>query len=286
MKRMAMVIVGATLVLAGQPAAAQTQRQEKAQPQSGAQNSSAVSEKEDAFMARLARLYPVEPLTAKQQARLPEARAVIDKMLPPGAMQKVMDSMFNRILRPLMQSEFDDPRADIARRLGMSKDKLALDPQQTREVATIIDPAWKDRSEALSSVISQTMRQVMAKLEPSMRKAMSEIYAVHFDSKQLADLDTFFSTPTGVAYATEMMTISSDPRMMGMMMRDMPTMMGSFKDIGQRMTAATADLPKPRTYAQLTEAQRDKLAGLTGLSQAELKARLGADSPATGSHPK
>ena len=113
--------------------------------------------------------------------------------------------------------------------------------------------------------------RMMTAMEPVMREAMSQLYAINFDTGELADIDAFFSTESGAAYARKSFTMASDPRMTAMMMQAMPGMMGSFAEIEADMAGAVADLPPVRTYADLDAAQRARLAELTGLEQAAIE---------------
>ena len=112
------------------------------------------------------------------------------------------------------------------------------------------------------------MGKMMTATEPVMREAMSQLYAINFDTRELADIDAFFSTESGAAYARKSFTMASDPRMTGAMMQAMPEMMGSFAEIEADMAAAVADLPPVRTYADLDAAQRARLAERSGLEEA------------------
>lgn len=104
-----------------------------------------------------------------------------------------------------------------------------------------------------------------------MRSAMSELYAVYFDAGELADIDAFFSTPSGASYARQSFRMSSDPRMVGAMMQEMPTMMGAFMEMGEEMKQATANLPQKRSWADLDASQRARLSELTGYAEEDLE---------------
>ena len=50
----------------------------------------------------------------------------------------------------------------------------------------------------------------------------------------------------------------------------MPAIMKAMPEIMQKVSAATADLPKPRKLEELSTAERKKLAQLLGVSEADL----------------
>jgi hypothetical protein len=86
-------------------------------------------------------------------------------------------------------------------------------------------------------------------------------------------LNRFFATPTGSEYASNSMTLFMDPAVMGRMQALLPQIMRQMPAMIQKMTAATANLPKPRRYSDLTAAERAQLARLLGLSEADLAGR-------------
>jgi hypothetical protein len=65
--------------------------------------------------------------------------------------------------------------------------------------------------------------------------------------------------------------MSSDPRLVGAMLQGLPTMMEPLSEMESEMKAAVAAVPAPRSYAELTDAQRGRLAELTGFDQSEIE---------------
>jgi hypothetical protein len=236
----------------------------------------------DDALAAMAGLFEAEPLTAEQEARLPAAQAIIEKILPPGTLQEVMGSMFNRILDPLMALAAQPSEAAAANQLGVDAELIELDAEQSAEVLALLDPAWRERQERTMAVTQGAMGRMMTAMEPVMRTAMAELYAVNFDARELADIDVFFSTETGAAYARKSYAMSSDPRLMGALMGSLPEMMGSFAEMETELAAAVADLPPPRGYAELGQGDRARLGEITGLDPAEIEAGMARVAEANG----
>ena len=57
-------------------------------------------------------------------------------------------------------------------------------------------------------------------------------------------------------------------------MESLPVIMGSIGELETEMEAAVADLPEPRTFAQLSADERTRLAELLGWSVEELEANM------------
>ncbi|QIG54367.1 DUF2059 domain-containing protein [Altererythrobacter sp. BO-6] len=218
----------------------------------------------------LARMFQAEPLTAEQEARLPLATSVIEKMIPPGTLGETMGGMFERIMNPIMEAVASDPGSDVARQLGVGRGDLDVSDADLAVLATILDPAGEERRKREAALLPQIMQTMMEVLEPTMRKAMIQAYAVHFDEAELVDIDAFFSTPSGLAFARKSFTMSSDPRILGASLEAMPQMMASFGEIERKMKAATADLPAPRSYGDLSMAERKRIETITGFDQQQI----------------
>ncbi|MFZ9394716.1 MAG: DUF2059 domain-containing protein [Erythrobacter sp.] len=245
-----------------------------------AQDAGATQRADETTLAAMAKMFAVEPLTAEQQARLPQATRIIDKMIPPGTMGEMMGSLFDGMMAPIMEMANSAPRGEVARQLGQPAEALDMSDQQLAEAADILDPVRGERNARVSQVMPRLMRGLMEVMEPSMRKAMTEVYAVHFSPRELADIEAFFSTESGLSFARKSFSMSADPRILAGTMEAMPAMMESFAGMEKQIADATADLPPERSYAQLSAADRARLSALTGMSQAELQSSMAAAAEA------
>ena len=130
---------------------------------------------------------------------------------------------------------------------------------------TILDPAFEARQAATMPVLMGGIAEVVAAEEPSLREGMAEAYAARFSLKELADIEAFFATPSGAAYAGSMMALSTDPAIMARAQAMVPKMTAAMPALIAKASAAAAGLPPPRRYEQLTDAERAELARLLGV---------------------
>ena len=269
----------AALALLPQPLAAQDMADETAPAEAAAEGEAAVEGTGDPMadaMGMLGKMFPAEPLTADQEARLPQATRIITRMIPEGTLGDMMGGMFDKLMNPMMAA-FDAPAsATVQKGIGVSPAAVGLTEEQTAEIAALLDPAYAERHAREMSVMPTMMREMMTVMEPTMRKAMSELYAIHFSQKELDDIEAFFQTESGTAYARKSFTMSSDPRILSASMEAMPQMMGAFADIEKKIEAATADLPPKRSFDELSKADKAKIAELTGYSIKEIEENLKA----------
>ena len=226
-------------------------------------------------MADLAKMmggiFQTEPLTAEEEARLPQAEALVGTMMPEGFYGTMMSDMMDKIMRPMM-SMFTQPKFVLAGRLEIDEERIdALDEEQRAELASLLDPGYAERADAIIAVMTDKMGGAFSVMEKPMRKGLSKAYAVRFDENQLADIAAFFATPTGEIYAREQMALFADPQVMQSSMQALPAIMGSFGDMETAITEAMATLPAERSYADLTEAQRARMAELLGVDATALE---------------
>ncbi len=227
-------------------------------------------------MAMLGNLFQVEPLTAEQEARLPLATQIVGKMIPEGSMAEMMGSMFDDMLGPLMDMGGAAGTSTVAENLGVTPFDLDLSDEQTVELANLFDTAWEERQQRTADMFPQLMGEVMSAMEPSMRKAMSELYAINFSDQELTEIDTFFSTETGASFARKSFTMASDPRVMGASMEAMPAIIGMIGSMEERIAESTADLPEARAFGDLSEAEKARITELTGFTPEDIEANLEA----------
>lgn len=252
----------ATLALAPQPLAAQETAPEA-----------------EAMGAMAGMFGKAEPLTAEQQARMPAAEQVVARIFPPGTYAKMMNETMKPMMDNVMGSFMDVPIAEIAKLSGLPAEQIPPMGQGTlREVASILDPAFEERTRLISGVTMQLVSDVMADIEPSFRAGLARAYAVRFTDAELTDLAAYFSTPTGAKYAGESMLINTDPQVMATMNDMVPAMMRMMPEMMAKAKEAEAKLPPRRTFSDLTPEEQVRLAELLGVSPDDLR----ASEPAAG----
>lgn len=258
----------AALALAAPPLAAQ-------EVAPGAEQSEA-DEMQQA-MAMLSGMFPVGPLTPEQEARLPQAQRIIERMIPEGTMAEMTGSMYDKMLGPIMEVGGSPATNTVTAGTGLSIYDLDLTPEQTEELAALFDPVWAERQKREMAMFPGVMAEMMNAMEPGMRKVMSELYAINFTAQELSQIEAFFLTETGASFARKSFTMSSDPRIISATMESMPAMMGTIGSLEQKIAEASADLPAKRTFANLSAKEKARVAELIGLTIEEIEAQVAAE---------
>jgi hypothetical protein len=219
-------------------------------------------------------LFTSEPLTPEQEARVPAAEQLVAKIVPAGTIGEMMDKVMGGVLAPMLAGTPKPAAAALARQIGTEAFVSDLTEEQAGELASLFDPAWAERQQREVGIFPELVKDMVALIEPSMRKAMSELYAIRFSASELAEIDAFFSTGTGGRYARESFLMSSDPRIMAASMEAVPTLMGSMGDMEKRMAESVADLPAVRSFGDLSPEERARVAQMTGLTVEDIEANL------------
>ncbi len=222
------------------------------------------------------------PAAPPSSADLALGTDIAAKLLPDGTYQRIMSRTMATIMDSITNQMTEMPLAPFLKSAGVpASDTSKLGHATIKQIMDIVDPAYHERMQAIMPAIMSEMGKIMTQFEPDMRKGLAQAYAARFSGAQLGDIDRFLNTPSGLAFAAQNMTISSDPAVMQKMQAFMPTLMKSMPSIMEKAMASVANLPKPKTYATLSDADRVKLAQLLGAPADRLNKTF--DNAAVGS---
>lgn len=222
-------------------------------------------------------LFPAEPLTAEQEARLPAAQALAAKVVPEGVYSQLIDDTLQVLMGPMMQMLSSDGMgaATLSLRLGVPQEDLAtLSQAELKEITALLDPAFQQRREAAMTAMMVPLRDIMVAVEPKLHSGIARAYAIRFDPAELNAIGTFFATPAGMRFAGELLPLFSDPQVMSASMEMLPQIMERMPEMTKAITDAMAALPPQRAFADLSPAKRARLAALLNTDQATLKTSM------------
>jgi hypothetical protein len=170
-------------------------------------------------------------------ARLAVADKVVVKLVPQGTYLRMMRDAFPQMMDAMIARMSGMTAADLG-----EKDKSGKTLEQ---LAAEKDPAFRERMTILTRVMGEEMGKLMDGLEPRVRVALGKSFARRFTLQQLNDLDAFFATPSGSAFAKDYLLTFMDPEMMQEMSAATPEIMRAMPAIMQRVEKETAHLPPP-----------------------------------------
>lgn len=177
---------------------------------------------------------PTTTTAAPDPARLAVAQKVVAKLVPQGVYLRMMRDAYPQMMEAM-----------IAQMSGISAEQLGEEGKgkTLEQAAAEKDPAFRERMKIMTRVMGEEMGKLMDKLEPRVRAALGKSFARRFTLQQLNDLDGFFATPSGTAFAKDYLLTFMDPEMMQEMSAAAPEMMRAMPAIMERVEKETAHLP-------------------------------------------
>lgn len=186
---------------------------------------------------------PVDP------ARLKLAEQTVFKLIPPGTYSKIMKDMMDSMAGGIVEQMMGMDAAMMAGMAGEEAGSEAAEAVKGKTMGDLAgekDPAFKERMDITMKVMFSEMGTLMTDMEPVVRTAMSSIYARKYSAAELADMNRFFATPSGAAFASNFMSSFTDKEMIDASFGMMPKMMEAMPAIMKKVEEATAHLPPLR----------------------------------------
>ena len=209
----------------------------------------------EAMIGFVDKLFPPQP--DPDPARLALARTSVQSLWPDGAYGKMMTSFVGGIIDRAMQLK----KSDFAQLGG--KAKPASVSANTKDLSlhdeiAAKDPYFDKRVAAIRDVVQEEVGKVSAIIDPRMREGMARAMARRFDAPQLGDINRFFATPSGHAFAGQYMLLWMDPDTIRSIFASMPEMMKLMPEMMQKIKAADEKFPKPPSTSTKTPAKETK----------------------------
>lgn len=178
-------------------------------------------------------------------ARLEVAKSTVDYLFPLGTYERMMKGTMDQMMDQMMMSMGNMRMGDLAGAGGVARSDMpeGMGEKTLAEMATEMDPHYAERTRISTKVIMDEMVNLMIGMEPAVREALTNIYARKFTVGQLTEMNSFFATDTGSAFARDYMMVFVDPEMMQSMMSMVPEMMQAMPEIMKKVEEATAHLP-------------------------------------------
>lgn len=183
---------------------------------------------------------PPAPTAAPDPARLAAAEKAVAALVPKGIYLKMMRDQFPRIMDAMMAQMMGKTAAELGVPAAPGDDGKTMG-----EAAAAADPHFQERMKIMSRVMGEEMGAVFDKLEPRVRAGLSRSFARRYTTGQLNEINVFFATPTGSAFADQYLLTFMDPEVMQEMMAATPEMMKAMPAIMAKVEKATAHLPPP-----------------------------------------
>ncbi|PHR19493.1 MAG: hypothetical protein COA41_07400 [Sphingopyxis sp.] len=178
--------------------------------------------------------------------RLAAAQVTVDYLFPLGTYQRMMKGTMDKLMDSILSQTFDRPMGETMKGYGLDDEAIEdMGDTSINDMMKARDPYFEERMRISTTVMMDEMVDVMTAMEPAIREALTNLYARKFTASQLAEMNRFFATDTGGAFARDYMMVFVDPEMMESMMGMVPEMMQAMPRIVKKVEEATAHLPPP-----------------------------------------
>ena len=188
------------------------------------------------------KMFPPQP--DPDPARLALARSAAQPMWPDGAYGKVMTDfmggMFNRVMQ-MKPSDF----AGVGPMPAKKEDSTAPANVSIHDAAAAKDPFFDKRVAAIRVALGEELTKISAVIDPRVREGLARSMARRFDARQLTEINTFFATPSGRAFANQYLQLWVDPDALRSMMGSVPELMKLMPELMQKVKAADEKFPHP-----------------------------------------
>jgi hypothetical protein len=215
---------------------------------------------------------PVATTAPGMTTGTPLASEIAGKLFPDGTYRKMLGPAMTKMLSGMTDSMTTMPIGPLLKSFGLPEEQATkLDTSTLGEIMAVTDPHYRERMSRGMDAMFSAMIPMFEKLEPDLRAGLSVSLDNRFSPAELNDLKTFFATPTGSSFASQQMMLFMDPAVMGRMQTAMPKVMEAMPKMIAAMTEATKDLPKAKTFKDLTPAERARLSQLLGIDPEKTK---------------
>lgn len=178
---------------------------------------------------------PATGSTAVDPARRAAAERTVALLVPQGIYARMMREQYPRMMEAMLTSMGGISAEDA----GGSAPGSILDAARAK------DPAFDERIRIMTKVMGDELAPIMTQVEPQVRAGLASAFARRFTVAQLADMNAFFATPSGKAFADNFLSLFADPDMLREMSKTTPLLMRAMPQIMKKVEAATAHLPPP-----------------------------------------
>ncbi len=267
------VVLAVMAALLCVPAQASQQQAEELFPDPMEEAQEALAEEMAEAFSVFGDVFEVAPLTSEQEARLPAAARMTDVAFPEGTFAIIMEDSMTPMMEAMMAATVPASTVTLAEITGLDAEEFSgAGEEALSEALSVFDPHHETRSKAMSNLVLDLMDQMFAAIEPSYREALSRAFATRFEQAEMEQLLAFFETPVGAKYAKEAFLVQYDPQMMAVMEQMGPVMAEIVPAFMESVVEFAEKYPDPRSYSELSQAERARVALLLDRSEQELEA--------------
>jgi hypothetical protein len=184
--------------------------------------------------------FPSQP--APDPLRMPLAHATALVLLPPDSLGLAVGDMMGGMVERVLNLPDSELTAGMT---GAPPLNPAAGNRTLHDSLVANDPHFDERMRLTRAAAEVEFKRYAAILAPRLRAGVARADARRFDQRQLTEINAFFATDSGRALGRNFLGLWFDPDLTRSVVAGMPDMIQLMPGSMQRITAATAHLPKP-----------------------------------------
>lgn len=173
---------------------------------------------------------PLIILPTPEPARLAIAEKIVARLYPVGTNERVVRTMMDDMVKPIVNRTLDLSLNETIALFGISDDLIPLDEEDSEEnrnkkfgdLVAEMDPKFREKMDVVFEAYSELTGLTSSPIEPALSQAMARDYARTYSLEQLNDLNVFFATATGQAFAKNFMLSTASIDMVQTALQEFP----------------------------------------------------------------
>jgi hypothetical protein len=199
-----------------------------------------------ADLEKFAMKRPLVVLPTPDPARLQAAQQMMSKLMPAGTNRRILQVANDTMLQPVFDKVWNMTGAELADLFGVPAPTGKAAKQTMAEELGKNDPNARQRINAYIKAYIDISGDMMTPIEPDLSLAMARDYARKYDLAQLTEMNRFFATPAGAAFAKDFMLSSFSLDVLQTTLMVMPKMMKDAKSYAKRWEEVAKAYPMPK----------------------------------------
>lgn len=220
----------------------------------------------------------VKDLPPVDELRLATARTLVAPITQRSSLEKTFESLYGRMFTSFSDISTKADRAKLLRIIGVPEEQIAhISDADLNRVSDILNPHRAAQEQYLRAAVRPLADEVYTVLQPAMQEGLARAYARRFTNAEMTEVNNFFQTPTGGAFASELLALQSNPEVIVSMLRAAPDLITRIQKLAPQLEASFSAMPQPRDLHQLSDREQKQIADILKINVKKVKAALATD---------
>lgn len=220
----------------------------------------------------------VKDLPPVDESRLATARILVAPMTQRASLEKAFESLYGRMFTAFGDMSTEADRAKLLRIIGVPQEQIEhISDADLKRVSDILNPHRAAQEQHLRAAVRPIADEVYTVLQPAMQEGLARAYSRRFNNAEMAEIQKFFQTSTGGAFASDLLALQSNPEVVVSMLRAAPDLITRIQKLAPQLESSFKDMPQPRDIHQLSDRELKQIADILKINVKQVKTALAAE---------